>query len=284
MKNKKGILLAASSYILWGLLPLYWKLLKEVSAFEVLCQRTIWSLFFLTIIVFLKDNFKTIFEKVRNKKNFAKVFLASIFLSLNWLTYIWAVNNGYVLESSLGYFITPILNILLGFTFLKERLSVLKWISVLLAFTAILNLSFNYGEFPYIATLISSTFAIYGYLKKTSPLNSLEGLFIETLILTPFAVVAYSYFYISYNTHFNISDLHSFLLMILSGPVTAIPLLLFAKGARSINLSTLGILQYISPSIQFLLAVFIFKEDFSNAQLISFIIVWFSIFLFSIPK
>ena len=191
MKNKKGILLAASSYILWGLLPLYWKLLKEVSAFEVLCQRTIWSLFFLTIIVFLKDNFKTIFEKVRNKKNFAKVFLASIFLSLNWLTYIWAVNNGYVLESSLGYFITPILNILLGFTFLKERLSVLKWISVLLAFTAILNLSFNYGEFPYIATLISSTFAIYGYLKKTSPLNSLEGLFIETLILTPFAVVAY---------------------------------------------------------------------------------------------
>ena len=282
MQTRNGLLSAITAYFLWGILPLYWKLLKEVSAFEILCNRTIWSLFFMICLLSLKKNLRKTITKAASKKTLLLCFFSGSLLSINWLTFIWAVNHGYVMECSLGYFIAPPLNVCLGMLVFKEKLSKLHLCAVILATLGVINQTVAYGSFPTIAIILATTFVLYGLARKKSSFSSLEGLLIETMLMFPAAIIAYGYFLTNAtNSIIEKNSTLEYTLLMFSGPLTAIPLLFFARGAREIPMSTLGLLQFIAPSIQFLLALYIFKEHFSEATFTSFTFIWTGLILYS---
>ncbi len=276
---KKGILFGIGAYALWGLFPIYWKLLQHVPALQLLGHRIGWSFLLLLAVIFVTRQW-TDFRARLDRRTFLIYSLAALLIGVNWLTYVWAVNAGHIVETSLGYFINPLLSVLLGVVFLRERLRPIQWIPVGLATAGVLYLTFVYGKLPWIALTLAFTFGLYGLVKKLAPLGSLYGLTFETGILF---LPALAYLMISETNGtgaFLRTGLTSDLLMFGAGVVTTIPLLLFASAARSIPLTIVGLLQYIAPTLQFLLGVLVYKEPFDQTRLIGFSVVWIALIVF----
>ena len=257
-----GMLYAATAYALWGIFPLYFKSLQEIPSLEILLHRMVWSLAFVVVVLTWRRHWGWLRGVMRQPRVLAGFAASAVLLSSNWFIYIWAVNNGNVVEASLGYFINPLFNVLLGSLLLRERLRVVQWIAVALAACGVAWLTWHAGHLPWIALLLAATFAFYGLLRKTASLGALEGLALETLLLFPVAFIYLVVLTSQGHNAFIAASTSTQLLLAAAGPITAIPLLLFAAGARRIPLSLLGLLQYIGPTIQLLLGVWLYHEPF----------------------
>jgi chloramphenicol-sensitive protein RarD len=279
----KGILYGIGAYIAWGFFPIYWKFLHHVPAIQLIGHRIIWSCLLLLITILVTQQWDE-FRKTINAKVIRIYTIAAILIGINWLVYVWAVNADFIVETSLGYFINPLLSVLMGVIFLKERLRYAQWIPVILAAIGVTYLTFVYGRLPYIALTLAFSFGLYGLVKKMSPLGSLYGLAIETAILFIPALIYLIVMEVNSTAAFLHTGLTSDLLMIGAGLVTTVPLLMFASAARSIPLWVVGLLQYIAPTLQFLIGIFIYKEPFSHNQLIGFGIVWAALIVFVVEN
>ncbi len=279
----KGVISAFTAYIMWGVFPIYFKLLHTVPAFQTVSHRVVWSFFFLVIVIALRGEGKAFLKSLTWKRFF--IYLGSgTLLCINWFTYVWAISQGYVVESSLGYFINPLVSVVLGMIFLGEKLRPLQWIPVILAVAGVAYLTITYGSLPWIALILAFSFGFYGLIKKISPLGSLHGLTLETAaIFLPSLGVLLVEEFRGVGAFGHDGWLISILLA-LTGVVTAVPLILFSIGARSIPLSTVGLLQYITPTGQFLSGVFLFGEPFTHDRLIGFSIIWLALIIFSVES
>ena len=270
-----GMLYAAGAFLSWGLFPLYFHAIKNVPASEILAHRMAWSLVFLMLILTVRRQWKWLPEVLRKPKVVGSFLASAFLLSANWFVYIWAVNNGHVVDASLGYFINPLVNVVLGMLVLKEKLRRGQWIAIGVAATGVAWLTWQAGQVPYIALVLALSFGAYGLLRKTAALAALEGLSFETLILFPLAVAYLGWLvYHGQSVFLNAEADSTRWLLVAAGPTTAIPLLLFAAGARRIPMSVLGMLQYMSPSLQMLLGVWVFHEAFSSTRLVGFLFIW----------
>jgi len=280
----KGIGYAIAAYLLYGFYPVYWKLLSQVPALQLLAHRVLWSflLLFLGILILRQGRaFRTAALRRRVLGIYA---LAAILIAINWLTYVWAVAAGYIVETSLGYFICPLVSVLLGVIFLGERLRPLQWVTIGLAVAGVLYLTFGYGSLPWIALTLAMSFGLYGFVKKTAPLGSLYGLTLETGILFLPALGFLFYSARVGQGAFLQGDLRTDILLVAAGMVTIAPLLFFASAVQRASLSTVGLLMYINPTIQFLLGVWVYREPFNQARLIGFGIVWAALILFALDE
>ncbi|MDN4037186.1 EamA family transporter RarD [Massilia sp. YIM B02443] len=278
---RSGILYAALAFLCWGLFPLYFHALDEVPPLQILAHRMVWSLAFLLILLVLRRQWKWL-EQVRRPRVFFSFVLSALLLSANWLVYIWSVTNHHVIEASLGYFINPLVNIMLGYLILKERMRPAQWAAIAVAALGVGWLTWQAGTVPWIALILAFSFGAYGLLRKTAALGALEGLSFETMVLFPLAAGYVIWLTVNGQNMFltTESDTTRWLL-VMAGPFTAIPLLLFATGARKIPLSILGLLQYLSPTLQFLLGVLLFKEAFTADRLVGFALIWGALILFA---
>ena len=276
---KKGIWYALGAYATWGLFPIYWKLLAGIPAMQLLGHRIFWSFLLLFCIVLIARQVK-VFKAALNWRVLVTYSAAAVLIAINWLTYVWAVGAGFIVESSLGYFINPLLCVLLGVVFLHERLRPLQWFPIGLAATGVLYLTFAYGSLPWVALTLAITFGFYGLVKKAAPLGALHGLTLETgiLFLPALGFLLFSEF--SGAGAFMHSSSLIDLMLFGAGLVTVVPLLMFASATQRIPLTMIGVLQYVTPTMQFLLGVLIFKEPFDHHRLIGFGIVWGALILF----
>ena len=278
----KGILYGIGAYLIWGFFPLYFKAIQMVPALQIMFHRVVWSFFFLAILILLKKDWPRLKAQVDHPRVVLVYTLAACLLALNWLIYIWGVNSGQVVETSLGYFINPLVSVLLGVVILRERLRPLQWAPVALAGIGVLYLTLQHGSLPWIALALAFTFGMYGLLKKIAPLGALYGLTLETAILF-LPALGYLLFVESRGSgSFGHLSWNLNAVLALSGVVTALPLLMFATAARSIPLSLVGILQYFAPSVQFLLGVFLYREPFSLPQRIGFGIIWTALLIYTL--
>ncbi|WP_017473028.1 EamA family transporter RarD [Amphibacillus jilinensis] len=283
---KIGSFAAAGAYLIWGFLPLYWKAVGGISAGALLGHRIVWSFVFMLLIIFLSKSTKRFLTEARlifkDRKKLTGLILASLVISGNWLIFIWAVNSNYVIQASLGYYINPLISILLGVVVLKESLAKVEILSVVLAGFGVLFLTFYYGVFPWISLVLALTFALYGLIKKTIDISTMSGLTLETLIALPVALV---YLLIEGDSLTTMqSSFQMALLLMGAGVVTAIPLLLFATGAKRIPLSMIGFLQYIAPTFMLLIGVFLFNEPFTYAHMIAFLAIWVALVIYSTSR
>jgi chloramphenicol-sensitive protein RarD len=278
---RSGALTAFSAYVLWGLLPVYWKLLDDIPAFETLCHRAIWSLVFVIIVLGARRQWSWIRDVLKNRRTLMMFMVSGSLLGLNWFTYIWAVNSEFIVEASLGYFINPLVNVVLGVFILKESLRPLQWLAVGLAAAGVLYLTVGYGQFPWIALTLAMTFGIYGLLRKTAALMALEGLAVETSVMFFPAVSYLIYLFWLGEAAFFQEGTKTGTLLVSTGVISAIPLILFAHGAKKVRMITLGILQYVAPTLQFLLGVLVYGEDFSHTRVVGFVIIWSSLALYT---
>ncbi|HDQ44969.1 MAG TPA: EamA family transporter RarD [bacterium] len=279
---QRGIVYGFLAYGIWGLLPVYWKALAAVSSFQILCHRMVWSLVFILIILLFMKDWGWI-ARIHKQPVIFLIFLGtSLLLALNWGTYIWAVNSGHIIESSLGYFINPIVAVLLGVFVLRETLRPWQRVAVILAAAGVLYLTLRFGRLPWIALVLAFSFAFYGLIRKTAPLNSIEGLSLETAILFLPALGFLIHFQVIQAGAFGNGPAGQTLLLALSGPATALPLLLFGSAARRIPYSLIGLLQYVAPTLQFLIGVFLYHEPFSKNRLIGFLFIWTALCIYAI--
>ena len=279
--ERRGMWFAMACYAIWGVFPLYFRLLAPVPAIDILAHRIIWSLGFLLILLTARQEWRWLGPALRTPRTLGLYALAGIVLAVNWYTYIWAVNAGFVIESSLGYFINPLVSVLLGVVFLHERLRAGQWAAIATAAGGVLFLTLSYGQLPWIALILAFTFGFYGLLKKHGTLHSMQGLTIETGTLVLPALVL-----LFFRETSGADSLVSYgwgktLLLLSTGVVTVLPLVWFASAARLIPLSLLGILQYIAPTLQFLVGLLIFQEPFSTTRLIGFAIIWLALLIYS---
>jgi chloramphenicol-sensitive protein RarD len=283
-----GIVSAASAYVMWGVLPIYWKFLQSVPAPEVLAHRIVWSFVFVVILLLVtgktRDFLVDLKDIVHQPKKFIQVFMASAIVSVNWVTYIWAVNANHVVETSLGYYINPLISVLLGVVVLKERLSLWQIVAFCLALIGVLNITFQFGGVPWIALTLAITFGIYGLFKKTITYGALTGLTLETLFISPFALLYLIFIPSSLGGAFGADSLNVSALLVGAGAITAVPLILFASGAKRLPLSVIGFIQYIAPTIALMLGVFVYHEPFTKVHLVSFIFIWAALTVFSLAK
>jgi chloramphenicol-sensitive protein RarD len=277
-----GMLYALSAYMAWGLFPIYFKSLHDIAPLEILLHRMVWALGFLLIVLAVRKQWAWISGVFRQPKVLAGFTASALLLSTNWFVYIWAVNHDRIVDASLGYFMTPLVNVLLGFLVLGERLRRLQWAAVAIAAIGVAWLTWENGHLPWISLTLGLTFGTYGLLRKTATLGALEGLSLETLLLFPLAALALTVMTWGGHSSFVHASSASQWLLVAAGPITAIPLLLFAAGARRIPLATLGLLQYITPSIQLLIGVWLYHEPFSGARLIGFATIWIALGLYSL--
>ncbi|WP_076592915.1 EamA family transporter RarD [Herminiimonas arsenitoxidans] len=277
-----GMLYALSAYMAWGLFPIYFKSLHDIAPLEILLHRMVWALGFLLIVLAVRKQWAWISGVFRQPKVLAGFTASALLLSTNWFVYIWAVNHDRIVDASLGYFMTPLVNVLLGFLVLGERLRRLQWAAVAIAAIGVAWLTWENGHLPWISLTLGLTFGTYGLLRKTATLGALEGLSLETLLLFPLAALALTMMTWGGNSSFVHASSASQWLLVAAGPITAIPLLLFAAGARRIPLATLGLLQYITPTIQLLIGVWLYHEPFSGARLIGFATIWIALGLYSL--
>jgi len=276
----KGILKGIGAYVLWGVFPIYWKLLHQVPAVQVIGNRIVWS-FLLLAAVLLFSHQWTAFRTAASEPKVIGIYsIAGVLLTINWLVYVWGVNSGFIIETSLGYFINPLLSVFLGVLFLHERLRSRQWIAIGIAAFGVAYLTYVYGHLPWIALTLALTFGFYGLVKKLAPLGALHGLALETGIVFPFALVYLLIVGLRGKGAFLQDGTMTTLLLICAGPVTTIPLLMFASAAREIPLTIIGLLQYIAPTLQFMIGVFIFKEPFNLSLLIGFSIIWLALIVF----
>lgn len=287
-REKSGVLMAISAYIVWGFLPIYWKNLSNVGSAEILVSRIIWAFITTLLLVLLMKNGRYLKEDLKmlwqSQRSFWSLFVAAVLVSGNWLLYIWAVNHGYLVETSLGYYINPLISVLLGIFFLKEKLSDAQKVAFLLATIGVAILTISYGKFPWLSFALAISFAIYGLLKKQIQLDALRGLTIETFFTTPIALGFYIWLFVSDRAVFLHSDLKTNVLLIFTGVATALPLVLFAKAAQIMPLYMVGFLQYIAPTIMLFLGVIIYGETFGKIDLLSFAFIWSALILFAGSK
>lgn len=284
----KGVWNSVGAYAIWGLFPLYWKLLEHVNSMEILLSRVIWCCFFTLVFVLFMGQRKQLVEDLRylwtHKKQFWSLAAASLFISVNWFIYIWAVTNDHVLQTSLGYYINPLISVVFGMIFFQEKLSKATVVAVVIAAMGVFVLAIQSGAIPWVALLLAFSFAIYGVLKKKIVLDATRGLAIETLFMVPLALGYYMYLWSAGTPSFLQVDLKTDMLMIVSGIVTAIPLILFAKGAQRIPLYLMGFIQYLSPTIMLFLGIILYKEPFTEVEFIAFGCIWIALVLFSVAK
>lgn len=279
---------ALSTYLIWGVLPLYWNLLARAGANEILAHRIIWSFVFMVVVLMVTKRWQSFKEDCRalwqNKKRGAILLLAAFTISLNWLTYIWAVNHGHVIDTSIGYYINPLMSVLFGIVFFRERISGLKKISLLLAAIGIVLMTYQLGKLPWVAVVLAVSFSVYGALKKQLHLNPFSSITLETLLMVPFAVPYIGILMMSPANHFSLATPDLALYLMGTGVVTAVPLVLFSYGANLLPLNVLGFFQYISPTIGLLLGIFFFHETFGMAQISALGFVWAAIVLFTVAE
>ncbi|MDT8861909.1 EamA family transporter RarD [Alkalihalobacillus sp. MEB130] len=289
-EHQIGVFAAVGAYLIWGVLPLYWKLLEPVSAGEVLAHRIVWSLVIMMLILTVKrqlhSSWKELVHIFTHYRTALGIILASCVITLNWFVFIWAVNSDRVIEASLGYYINPLINVLLAAIFLKERFTRWQSLSVGLAFVGVATMTFFYGVVPWAALFLAFSFAIYGLIKKMVNAGAMVGLTIETLLMTPFALLFLAWLYNqpTYNQAFVSWQNETTWLLIGAGAVTAIPLLLFAIGARRISFSLIGFLQYLAPTIMLMIGIFLYNEPFSQIQFLAFSFIWLGLFIFTTSK
>jgi chloramphenicol-sensitive protein RarD len=276
---KKGILFGIGAYVLWGILPIYWKLLHIVPALQLLGHRIGWSFLMLMAVISVTRQWAD-FRSSITKRTFLIYSAAAILIGINWLTYVWAVNAGFIIETSLGYFINPLLSVLMGVIILREKLRPAQWIPIGLAAAGVIYLTVAYRQLPLIALTLAFSFGFYGLVKKIAPLSSLYGLTLETGLLFLPALIYLIVMEFNGSGAFLHTSQTTDLLLFGAGVVTTIPLLMFASAARQIPLTTVGVLQYIAPTLQFLIGVFIYKEPFDRTHLIGFGIVWIALIIF----
>ena len=282
--TKKSLIAILICYFSWGLFPIYFKLLKSIDAYEVLAMRVLCSFIFMILVVLLAKNKNSISLEIKkiwqNKKSFSLLVLASFLITANWLTYIIAVNTNHVLEASFGYYLNPIVTIILAVVFLKEKLTRIQTIACICVGISLLYLFISIGSLPWISILLALTFGLYSLCKKKIILSPKAGLLIETAIVSPIAIIYMLYLASTSNITFYTSNNATIIALLLSGAITAIPLMLFAKGAVDIPLYLLGILQYLPPTMQFFVGIFIYNKPLSIEKLISFIIIWIAVAVF----
>ena len=284
----KGILLTGATYVIWGVLPIYWRQIEYVSPLEIIAHRIFWSFIFMIFYIkltgrweYLKTNLTYIFS---DKKKALSIIAASIIISLNWLTYILAVNQGYILEASLGYYINPFVSILLAFFILKERFSKGEWLAIFIVLIGVVYMTLGVGRIPLLALTLAVTFGVYGLIKKTINLDATYALAVETAVLAPIALIYIIYLNVTgMNTlEFGVNAEAAF--TVGTGVVTAIPLLMFAIGAVYIPLSLIGLLQYIGPTLTLLIGIFIYGESFTDTHKISYTFIWYGLILYTIIR
>ena len=287
-KERSGVLWAVSAYMIWGILPVYWKTLDHVPSAEILISRVVWAFVFTLLLILilrngrhLKGDIKTLWQ---SQKSFWLLFFASVLISANWFIYIWAVNHSFLVQTSLGYYMNPLVSVLLGIFFLKEKLSTAQKIAFMLAVIGVVILTVSYGKFPWLSFALAVSFAVYGLVKKTIQLDALRGLTIETFFITPLAIGYYIWLFVSDRAVFLHSDVKTDILLIFTGVATALPLVLFAKGVQRLPLYMAGFLQYIAPTMMLFLGVIIYGETFGKIDLLSFMFIWAALILFTVSK
>jgi len=280
-----GIVAGVVAYLTWGLVPIFFKQIAEVPADEIIAHRVVWAMLLMTALIFFGRGFGDAWRVARIPKQLSRIALASALVLANWLTFVWAVNNGHILEASLGYFILPLLNVALGVLVLKERLRRLQWTAVLLAAIGVAVEAARAGGLPWIALVLAGTFGIYGLLRKQLPLDAASGLFLETVCMMPPALGWLAWLALSGQSHFG-GGPHLLaardLMLIATGAVTAVPLLLFAVAARRLPLSMMAFLQYLAPSIAFLLAVLVYHEPLDLNRTLVFAAIWLGLAVYSV--
>lgn len=277
----QGFLMALAAYGLWGALPFYLKLLSHIPAVEVVAHRIVWSVPVALILAVLLGQLKTIISALTNPRLLAMAALTATLISVNWSTYVWAVAHNQLSEAALGYYITPLVNVVLAALFLSERLSKIQYVAIGFAAAAVAILSINSGGLPWISLILATTFGLYGFFRKSLPMSALQGFTLEVILLT-IPALGYIIWLISKgNEHFFSGTAFDISMLILAGPFTAIPLILYAAGAKLLRYTTLGLMQYMTPTMLFFFAIFIFGEPFSWVQLIAFILIWTGLALYT---
>ena len=289
MENyKQGIFFGLAAYVLWGILPVYWKALELVSPFEILSSRFMWSCVFVFLLIIFQKKWPLFAKEVKlvfsNVKTGAAMVAAGITISFNWGTFIWAVNNGHIVETSMGYYINPLVSILVAVVFLRERLDKMRLAAITCAFIGVASMVYSFGKIPWVSLTLAFTFALYGLLKKILPVSALTSIMLETLLITPLALV-YEYSLWQQGVSFYASgNLQVIMMLTGAGVVTAIPLLLFTAGARLLPLKIIGFLQYISPTLTLLIGVFVYNEAFTASHLLAFGWIWAALLLFIVSQ
>lgn len=289
MENyKQGIFFGLAAYVLWGILPVYWKALELVSPFEILSSRFMWSCVFVLLLIIFQKKWPLFTKEVKqvfsNVKTGAAMVAAGITISFNWGTFIWAVNNGHIVETSMGYYINPLVSILFAVVFLRERLDKMQLAAITCAFIGVASMVYSFGKIPWVSLTLAFTFALYGLLKKILPVSALTSIMLETLLITPLALV-YEYSLWQQGVSFYASgNLQVIMMLTGAGVVTAIPLLLFTAGARLLPLKIIGFLQYISPTLTLLIGVFVYNEAFTASHLLAFGWIWAALLLFIVSQ
>lgn len=283
-RQQSGLIVAIVCYVLWGFLPLLFAALEKVGAVTIVADRTIWSLLLVGGIVLVTRRVDELRVAFRDRRTLLNLAISSVLLAANWLVYVYAVASGQALQGSFGYFINPLMNVALGMALLGERLTRWQAVAIGVAVIAIVVQAAGIGGIPIVALGIAVTFALYGFVRKTARVESATGLLAETLILVPFAVAYLGYTFVRDGGPGLHADPYYLLLLILTGPATAVPLLLFAFAVRRLRLTTIGMLQYLSPSIQFLLAIFVLGEPINTTQLLSFGLIWLSLIIYTLDS
>lgn len=285
-ESKKGVLFALGAYIIWGFLPIYWKQIEAVSSYEIIAHRVLWSFVFMILFIvfigkwrYFKEDLKFIFS---NKKKVIALFLASVVITSNWLVFIIAVQAGHILDASLGYYINPLISILLGFIILGERFSKVGWVAISIVTFGVLYLTVGLGSAPWISLYLAVSFSVYGLIKKTINLDAVYAMAVETFVLVPFALIYILYLRTAGTADFGIST--DSLWMIGAGAVTVIPLLLFSLGVQKIRLSLIGFLQYFAPTIMLIIGVFMYNEAFTDVHAVAYIFIWGGLIVYSVNR
>lgn len=279
---RRGVVAAAGAYVLWGLFPVYWKTLAHVPALEILGHRIVWSLVAALLLLAVLRRPLPLAQLVRQPRLGASVVASAVLIAVNWLVYVWANNNGHMVEASLGYFITPLVSVVLGLLVLRERLRPGQWLAVAVAACGVAYMVATSAGLLWVSLALAFSFGVYGLLRKTTALPSLEGLTVELTILAPAAIAGLIMLARQSDASFLAGDPATTLLLIGAGAVTASPLLLFAYGAQRVTLATLGIVQYLAPSLQLLLGVLLYQEPFTPERLVGFAFVWSALAVYSI--
>ena len=278
----RGVLYGVAAYLMWGFFPIYFKALQVVPSLQIMLHRVVWSFLFVMLLILLRREWPRFRDSLRKPRVLLTYTLTAVLLAVNWLIFIYGINSGQVVETSLGYFINPLLSVALGVVFLRERLRPMQWFPVGLAALGVLYLTVQYGSLPWIALALAFSFGMYGLIKKIAPLGALHGLSLETGIIFIPALLFLLYAENQGNGSFGHLGWNVTLLLAFAGVVTALPLLLFGLAARSIPLTLVGILQYIAPTVQFLLGIFLYQEPFTVTRLVGFAIIWLGLLIFTL--
>ena len=279
-----GLTTGLVAFLIWGLSPVYWKELLHVPVLETILHRIVWSFFFLLPVIIIRGRWQDLLSTLRNPKALAILLVTALCVSTNWFVYIWAGSHEHLLQASLGYYINPLVNVLLGMVFLKERFRRLQTLAVVIAVGGVLYLTFYFGEFPWVSLTLAFTFGFYGLIRKVVDVAPLVGLTVETLMLSVPAGIYLLMLYSNQSGAFLLTDTRTDLFLLGTSVLTAVPLLLFTISARRLRLSTVGFVQYVGPTCMFLLGVFIYHEQFSTAQVVTFILIWIALALYSLDS